>query len=149
MNEIQQYQLFRNWLWKGKINSIPLLVMITLQVHFLYLTSGLRQLYFQSELTGCIWMSVHFWYFVVQKGVCVFFPCVCCDCWCKNKYVSFLNKLNQYGILYLFVISIFFVSLCIHNVKLTLQSSLRKHSKMSYTLISTGSIYSIYTITQY
>ncbi len=63
--------------------------------------------------------------------------------------VTFFNKLNQHGILYLFVMSIFFVSVCVHNVKLTLQSSLRKHSKMSYTLISTGSIYSMYTITQY
>lgn len=41
-----------------------------------------------------------------------------------------------------FVISFFFC------LQLT-QTSLRKHSKMSYTLISTDSIYSMYTITQY
>lgn len=65
-------------------------------------------------------------------------------CFCDSQIVF-----NRYLSLYLPVSYIRFVSLCIDNVKLTLQSSLRKHSKMSYTLISTGSIYSIYTITQY
>lgn len=65
---------------------------------------------------------------------------------CSCSTNGFLIKLHCYGILYLFI---FLVLLGIHNVKLILQSWLRKHSKMSYTLISTGSIYSIYTMTQY
>lgn len=52
-----------------------------------------------------------------------------------------INKQNQYR-MRKFVISFFFC------LQLT-QTSLRKHSKMSYTLISTDSIYSMYTITQY
>lgn len=45
------------------------------------------------------------------------------------------------------IYSLFTGVLC--SVATTSQSILRKHGKMSYTLISTGNIYSIYTVTQY